>query len=144
MLDRDAMVARIRAVLGEGPRLRLAVLFGSFSRGVARPDSDVDVAILPADPDLPLAEELALQVALERACGRSVDLVRIDRASTLLRFRAAREGLLLAADPPAEHVRFLRTAAAEYSDFAPALAVAAERFRQRLAASHRRSEDSLR
>lgn len=117
--------------------MRLALLFGSFARGQQRPDSDVDIAILPADPDLPLAAELDLQVALERVCGRTVDLVRLERASTLLRFRIAREGVALQAEPASEHPRFLAAAAAEHADFAPALAVASERFRQRVAAGQR-------
>lgn len=132
--DLETMLTALRSALAEGPRLRLAVLFGSFARREQRPDSDVDVAILPVDPELPLAAELDLQVALERASGRRVDLVRLDAASTLLRFRVAREGVLLLADPASEHPRFLAAAAAEHADFAPALAVAAERFRQRVAA----------
>jgi predicted nucleotidyltransferase len=114
--------------------VRLAILFGSFARQQQRPDSDVDVAILPADGDLPLAAELDLQVALERACGRTVDLVRLDQASTMLRFRVAREGVALVAEPAFEHPRFLAAAAAEHADFAPALAIASERFRRRIAA----------
>lgn len=113
--------------------MRLAILFGSFARSEPRPDSDVDIAIVPVDPDLPLAVELDLQVSLERACGRSVDLVRLDRASTLLRFRIAREGVALLADPH-EHSRFVAAAAAEHADFAPALAIASERFRRHIAA----------
>lgn len=133
-VDEGTLLTSLREVLRRGPPLRLAMLFGSFARRQPRPDSDVDVAILPANPDLPLAAELDLQVALERACGRTVDLVRLDQASTMLRFRVAREGVALLAAPSFEHSRFLAAAAAEHADFAPALAVASERFRRRVAA----------
>lgn len=142
--DRDQTLANVREVLRAGPPLRLAILFGSFARGEERPDSDLDVAILPADSALALNAELDLQAALERACGRAVDLVRLDHASTLLRFRAAREGVLLSAEPAAEHSRFLAAAAAEHADFAPAFAVASERFRRALAARADRSEGERR
>lgn len=125
---------RIRRLLAGGPALRLAILFGSGARGALRPDSDVDVGIVPRDPDLSLAAELDLQVRLERGCGRPVDLVRIDRASTLLRWEAARGAVPVLAEPREEFARFLAAAAIEHADFMTALTTAAERFRQRLLA----------
>lgn len=124
---------RLRKVLEAGPRLRLAMLFGSAAKGSAHAGSDVDVAIIPFDRDLPLREELALQAKLEQACGRSVDLVRLDRASTLLRWQVASKGRALLAEPTTERVRFVAAAASEYGDYAPALQRAAQLFRRRLA-----------
>lgn len=114
--------------------MRLAILFGSGARGRLRADSDLDVGIVPRDPDLPLAAELDLQVRFERASLRHVDLVRLDRASTLLRWEAARHAVLILADPPREFSRFVADAALEHSDFVTAFGPAAERFRQRLLA----------
>ncbi len=119
--------------LARGPALRLAVLFGSAASGRLRADSDVDVAILPRDPDLPLRTELELQTALTRACGREVDLVRLDHATTLLLWEVARTGRPLLEVEPKEFARFRARAAAEWADFAPAYARAGEVFRQRLA-----------
>jgi predicted nucleotidyltransferase len=48
------------------PRLRLALLFGSNAVGSAHAQSDVDVAILPEQADLPLADELRFQAELSR------------------------------------------------------------------------------
>ena len=127
-----ALHDRIRRVLAGGPPLRLAILFGSGARGELRADSDVDVGIIPRDPDLPLVAELDLQVRLERACERGVDLVRLDRASTLLRWEAARAAVLVLADPPYEFPRFVASAAIEHADLMTLLAPAATRFRQRL------------
>ncbi len=124
---------QLRRVLSQSSGIRLAVLFGSFARGRERPDSDLDIAITP-DRDVSLRWELELQVELERACHRRVDLIRLDRASTLLRWHVARDGLLLAARPAVEWMRFRAAAAGEHADFAPALAVAARQYRQRLIA----------
>ncbi|MGH7297254.1 MAG: type VII toxin-antitoxin system MntA family adenylyltransferase antitoxin [Polyangiaceae bacterium] len=132
-MTREEIAARLRPAL-EGRGLRMAVLFGSAARDALRGDSDVDVAILPASNEMPLAEELALQAALERLAGRTVDLVRLDRSSVLVRWRVAREGVPLLAEPAREWPRFVAQAGIEHGDFAPTYAQAAERFRRRLAA----------
>jgi uncharacterized protein len=132
-MEVSELMGRLQRVLGSGPPLRLALLFGSAARGALRPDSDVDVAVLPADPDLTLADELALQARLSKAAQREVDLVRLDRASSLLRWRIAREGLTLVADPPREVPRFQAAAAIEHADMLPQLQHAQELVRRRLA-----------
>lgn len=116
-----------------GAPLRLAILFGSAARGRLRADSDLDIAFLPTR-DLALAEELALQAALERATGRTVDLVNLDRADPLLRFEIARHGRVLISEPASESTRFIAAAGIEHADLAPLIADAAERYRRRLAA----------
>lgn len=98
------------------------------------PRSDVDVGIIPADPELPPHAELELRARLERALGRPVDLVRLDRATTLLRWRAALEGVPVLEASPVEHKRFVAEAAIEHAELAPALERAMETFRRRLAA----------
>jgi predicted nucleotidyltransferase len=128
----DRLVDEIRVVLESGPPLRLAVLFGSAARGRLRSDSDLDVAVLPVDALLPLTPELDLQVALERATGRSVDLVRLDQAPTMLRWDIARHGRVLLANPVGELVRFRSEAACENADFAPSFQRAAGLYRKHL------------
>jgi predicted nucleotidyltransferase len=132
-----ATAEKIGPILRGAP-LRLAILFGSAARGRLRRDSDVDVAILPTG-EMSLADELDLQAALERAVGRTVDLVRLDRADPIVRYEVARHGSVLVADPPHEAPRFLAAAGIEHADLAPLIADAAERFRRRLAAGQRAS-----
>ncbi len=128
----------VRTILGEGPPLRLALLFGSHARGRARPDSDVDIGVIPVDPALPLRDELHLQARLERACGRPVQLVRLDHSSTLLKWEAARHGVPLIVRSPTDHSRFVAHAALEHADLGPALARAAALFHARLRDAARR------
>ena len=130
--ERDVFVETIRRVLTGGPPVRLAVVFGSAARGMLRPDSDLDVGIVPSDPELPMAAELDLQARLERACARPVDLVRLDRATTLLRWEAARWAVPVIAHPPQEFPRFIAEAAIEHAEFMETYAPSAERYRQRL------------
>jgi hypothetical protein len=101
-----------------------------------RADSDVDIGIIPQDPDVSLGIELDLQVRLETACARPVDLVRLDLASTLLRWEAARTAVLLMTDAPREFTRFIASAALDHAELMTTLGDAAERFRRRLADGH--------
>jgi predicted nucleotidyltransferase len=127
------LIDKARCVLEAGPPLRLAVLFGSFARQRARADSDLDIAILPRDESLSLRAELDLAAELSLRTGREVDLVRLDRATMLLRWEIAKHGILLVADPISEWVRFRVAAASEHADMADAFDRAARLFRRRIA-----------
>lgn len=129
----DVLADALRRALSRGPRLRLAILFGSHARGTARPGSDVDVAVLPAGADLSPADENAIALELERAAGAPVDVVRIDRAAAALRWRIARDGIVLLSDPPQEAVRFLARTAIEHDELREIELDAMRRFRARLA-----------
>ncbi|MBI5851942.1 MAG: nucleotidyltransferase domain-containing protein [Planctomycetes bacterium] len=135
----DAAITRtLREALAAGPELRLAVLFGSQARGDARDDSDVDVAILPADKELGLAAELDLQARLESATGKTVDLVRLDHASTLLAWLIARDGRVVF-DSGGEFTAFQVRAASEWFDFEPSYRAAEAAMLRRLAEAERRN-----
>lgn len=62
-----------RRLLGERYPIRRLALFGSWARGEAREDSDVDV-LVEVDPSIGL-RFVDLGDDLERALGRRVDLV---------------------------------------------------------------------
>jgi predicted nucleotidyltransferase len=109
----------LQVALHQSPPLRLAVLFGSAAIGDTRPDSDVDVAILASGDDLDDARERTLANDLTRAARCEVDLVRIERASTVLRWQIATKGVALIEAAPGEFARFRARAAAEYLDFEP-------------------------
>jgi predicted nucleotidyltransferase len=126
----DLIVAALRS----GPPVRLAILFGSTARDTQRIDSDIDIGIVPEDPELPLNEELTLQTELSRVSGRQVDLVRLDHASTILRWQVVRYGWALVEAEPFAAARFTADTVAEYLDFAPAFERAAENFRRVLTA----------
>lgn len=129
----DVLREELTRVLEAGPDLRLALLFGSRARGEARRGSDVDVAILPAAHDMSLAEENRLGAALERAARAPVDLVRIDRAPAALRWRIARDGIVLLSNPSAAASRFLARAGIAHDETRELHLDAMRRFRARLA-----------
>lgn len=130
----QTLLDRLRGVLAAGPRLRFAILFGSRARGRARPDSDIDVAILPEDSALSLMEEHTLAAELERVAGAPVDLVRIDHAPAALKWRIARDAVVLSSSPPAAAIRFLAGAGIEHDEVLDLEIEAMRLFRARLAA----------
>jgi predicted nucleotidyltransferase len=85
-------LARRLADLPAARTLTLAVLHGSRARGEAHPDADWDIGVLAeSPPDLPI-----LAAALTAVLGTdAVDVVDLRTASALLRFRAARDGVVL-------------------------------------------------
>src|SRR5206468_251906 len=125
----DSKLESLKRLLAAGPPLRLAVLFGSGATGRLRGDSDLDIAVLPVEETLALSAELALQADLERAAGRPVDLVRLDRASTFVCWQVAKNGVVLLAQPEPEWNRFRVRAASDWYDFGPAMEEAARRYR---------------
>ncbi len=137
MVAPEVSLEQLVAALKDGPPLRFAMLFGSAAKGALRADSDVDIGIFPMDSSLSLSEELALQAELARVCGREVDLVRLDRASTLVRWQVVRYGRVLMETYPFSASRFAADSIAEYLDFAPAFEHASETFRRVLAAEQR-------
>lgn len=128
----DALLERLSAVLARGPRLRFAILFGSRARGNARGDSDVDLAIAPEQP-LSEAQESALAVDLERAAGMPVDLVIVDRAPQALKWRIARDGVIVCSSPPHAARRFLARTGIEHDASRDLDRDAMTRFRARVA-----------
>ncbi len=103
--------------------LRLLVLHGSRARGDAGPLSDWDFGFL-ADDGLDVA---LLHARLTVAVGTdAVDLVDLARASALLRFRAARDGVLLFEAAEAEFHRFQLEAVRFWCDAGPVIRAAHE------------------
>lgn len=74
--------------------LRLIVLFGSQAQGTTRPDSDVDVAILPQHPLAP-EEHLTLWAELASLFEADIDLSVLLHAKPLLLWKVATTGIPL-------------------------------------------------
>ena len=84
----DAVAATAQATVG----LDLLILFGSRARGDARPGADWDFGYLADE----VADVPALRAALVEVLDNDhIDLVDLGRASGLLRYRAACDGLLV-------------------------------------------------
>jgi predicted nucleotidyltransferase len=118
-VDADA----IAALLPEHPGLRLVVLHGSRARGDGGPDADWDFGVL-TDGRTDLA---ALSASLTALLGTdAVDVVDLDRTSALLRYRAARDGIVLWEQPAGAFLRFRLDATTYWCDAGPVIRAAQE------------------
>lgn len=104
--------------------VRVAYLFGSRARGTARPDSDLDIAVIYADDAGPEQREIlrrqvvaALTDALG-SVGERADVVDLERAPSEIAFAAICATRLLARTD-AERVRHEVRIARRYDDEAP-------------------------
>ena len=88
--------------------------FGSSTAGALRPDSDLDYAFLAPRP-LEAVERFELQEDAARALRRSVDLVDLRRASTVLRMQVVAAGVAVAVGDATERERFEILAYSSYA-----------------------------
>ena len=108
---------RIRLSLGERHDISLAYLFGSCVSGTARPDSDVDVAILFDHLPTPALLD-GVTEDLGAATERRVDLVVLNAAPPLLAREVIARGRLVMCRDEDERVRFVTRTTARYQDTA--------------------------
>ena len=108
----------LRAAAAASGGLRLLVLHGSRARGDAHAHSDWDFAYRGSasfDPDGLLAR-LADALKADR-----IDLVDLDRAGALLRYRAARDGVVCFENAPGEFEQFWIDAVGTWCELGPVL-----------------------
>lgn len=112
----------LAASIAEEPVVRetdLLVLYGSRARGDDVPSSDWDVGYLGA------VDPAALVDTVSRLLGTdAVDVVDLSRASALLRFRAARDGIVLYEDQPERFLAFQDDAVRFWCDAGPVIRAA--------------------
>lgn len=127
--DQADLLRRIRDAASEHPALDLLVLHGSRARGDAHARSDWDFGYRARERFSP--DDLIVQLA--RILGADeVDLVDLDRAGGLLRFRAARDGIPLFDATGDSFHDFAVEAASFWCDMGPILSRAYESVLQRL------------
>ncbi len=117
----STLTDRLRAALEGRDDVVAAWLFGSQARGTARPDSDLDVAVLRGKPRPTTLDDwpVALTAALEDAAGGPVDLVLMDGADSDLVHRVLRDGVLLVERDRAARIQFEIYKRNEYFDLEP-------------------------
>ena len=113
---------QIRQAVESIPGISVLVVFGSRARGTHRPDSDLDVAVLPDGSHQGSRWHLQADVAVSLADLSSspegrVDVVFLDAAPVALRQRIMEHGrVLINRDPEAWKALRVRTMR-EYGDF---------------------------
>jgi predicted nucleotidyltransferase len=128
-VDSEIAAALRRYFDEHAPEIAAAYLFGSTARRTAGPDSDVDVAVLPAHPTTGTLESIHLDVedAIERLLGRPVQVVALHLAPVDLVHRVLRDGVLVCDRDRSKRIAFEVRARNDYFDLLPIL----DRYRRR-------------
>lgn len=124
LMNRQQIEDRTREVLATaGHDLVAAYLFGSVSRDTATAASDVDIGILlqSTPPGRLQGLRSDLEGLLEKALGRTIQVVILNRAPADLVHRVLRDGILLVDRDRAVRIRFEVRARNEYFDLLPTL-----------------------
>jgi predicted nucleotidyltransferase len=94
----DPIDSEITRAVQDLSGISVLVVFGSRAKGTHRPDSDLDVAVLPASPDSRIRRHLQADVAValtDLAPEGRVDVVLLDEADDVLRQRVMETGRVL-------------------------------------------------
>jgi len=94
--------------------IKLAFLIGSYAKGTARPDSDVDVAVL-FGRSFDVKQVLYLKEQLTELVGVDVDLIVLDSVGPVMKMQVLKTGILLHAEKGAYEQFFVSTVN-EYDD----------------------------
>lgn len=120
----DEITAAVGGGLERFPQLTFAVLFGSAAAGRMRPDSDIDVAVygaaggrLEIEQDREIDRETELQIALERATQRNVELLILNRAPATVCAAALTTGRIVLMRDRAFYTRYLLAVTSAATDF---------------------------
>jgi predicted nucleotidyltransferase len=108
--------------LAAQPDVVAAYIFGSVAQGRARPQSDVDIAVLLAadlDEETRFDRRLRLGWEVERLIGRQTDLVVLNDAPPLLQHQVLKHGRLIFERDRAARVEFEVRAGQIYADLKP-------------------------
>ena len=80
---------RVAAAMQTFPEVKAVFLFGSMAEGRAKPESDVDLAVISDAPNIP-TRRLDLLASLVKVGLDNVDLVFPDGRDVVLRYEAIR------------------------------------------------------
>ena len=112
----DDQVQLIAKKLEQQPEVLLAYLFGSHAKGKARPDSDIDIAVL-VDESKIAGGHLDTQMRLSALIDNDrVDLVILNDAPPLLQHQVLKHGIKLFSRDKAKQVDFVFNAITRYLD----------------------------
>jgi predicted nucleotidyltransferase len=128
-METDLLRRRLAAALEAHGEVELALLFGSQARGEARPDSDVDVAVVGR-----VVDTIGLAIELTEAIGTPVDVVDLtDDPPVTLLLAVLRDGLKIREGRPGAYGCFLAHSLMVLDTDLPAYRAMQRAFLQRVA-----------
>lgn len=122
---------RLEKVFRKYPDIQAVYLFGSTASGKTRPESDLDLAILPGKSAL-REKKLDLLTDLAREGFCDVDLVFLDTKDVVIKFESVRQNRLPYCAKGFDASAFFSLTLRQYFDFAPYLKTQREAYKRRV------------
>jgi uncharacterized protein len=104
-------------VINRHPDIELAYVFGSVAKGLATPDSDIDIAIKSSSP-LTTETKIQLIEELAQTTGRAVDLIDLRKAGEPLVGEILHDGIRLKGSNSL-HAELIKQHLFDVADFLP-------------------------
>jgi predicted nucleotidyltransferase len=101
----------------EYPGIIAAWLFGSAATETMKEESDIDLAVIVAPQESDAFPQLSFSVEAEKACGRRVDVVILNRAGDFLQYEVRRSGRLLFERDASHRKQFEISGRKRFEDF---------------------------
>ena len=117
-------VKKIIKYFSKKPEVAAVYLYGSYARGEARADSDIDLAVLVTDTrkykgfSIP---QVIISAELEKITGKKVEVQDLTACSVEFAHRVLSEGKLLTSNNEKERVNFQTSIVRKYFDLKPIL-----------------------
>jgi len=120
-LEGEELVEVLRSYFASQADVVAAYLFGSRATGKARPQSDVDMAVLLSEEDglARFDRRLRLIDEVSDICGGEADVIVLNDAPPLLQYQVLKHGRLLFERDRAARVEFEVRAGEVYADLKP-------------------------
>lgn len=122
---------RLAEVFGRYPQVQAVYMFGSQASGMAGPESDLDLAIVPEGASLK-EKKLDILTELARLGYCDVDLVFLNEDDLVLAYEAVRQNRLIYAAPGFDRGATYSRIVRKYLDFEPYLRVQREAYKRRI------------
>lgn len=135
--DREAIIEKIKVLFYPRKEIILTYLYGSLAKGVAHPQSDIDIAILLSEniseEAYPYGYRAEILSDLMKALQTNrIDLVTLNEAPPFLRFQVIRYGVLIFSRSEAKRIDFQVKTITKYNDVKRLLYVQHQYLSQRL------------
>ncbi|ETR69502.1 MAG: DNA polymerase subunit beta [Candidatus Magnetoglobus multicellularis str. Araruama] len=75
--------------------IHVLYLFGSYAKGAAKPDSDIDIAIFIDNKTYDFMDDLHFSVFMEEKCRRPVEILVMQRVSPIVQHEVLKTGIRL-------------------------------------------------
>src|SRR3989344_5092701 len=105
----EEILGKLKKYFSERDDILMAFLFGSQAKGLARSESDIDIAIYlkTQSGDMDFESEDEIWLDLERILGKKVDLVILNREPAGVAFAAINSGKEICAKNPGLRTKFV-------------------------------------